>query len=187
MRILTVIRPLAAAAITASALALAACGGDDAAGDNPSANRDKMRDAALDFARCMREHGIDMPDPKPGQGGVQLTVPDGKSQDEVQAADSACRKYLDKVKPQAMSEEQQKEFRDKALAMARCMREHGVDMPDPTFGPNGQATIKIGGGKGASNGMRPDDPRFQKAQEACQKLLPGGGPGGGPSTQESSP
>jgi hypothetical protein len=186
MRFITVIRPLAAAVLTTSALGLAACGGDDPSGESPAARRDEMRDAALDYARCMREHGVDMPDPKAGSGGVQLRLPEGGSREKADAADRACRKYLDKVKPREMSEEQQKEFRDGALAMARCMREHGVDMPDPTFGPNGQATIRMGGGKGR-NGLSPDDPRFKAAQEACQKLAPGGGPDGGPSTQESSP
>jgi hypothetical protein len=186
MRI-TVIRPLAAAVLTASALGLAACGGDDPAGASPSASRDRqMRDAQLQFARCMREHGIDMPDPKPGQGGIQLRVPAGTSPDKVDAADDACRKYMEKFKPPPMSEAQQKEFRDAALANARCMREHGVDIPDPTFGADGTATIKIRKGAGG-NGLSPDDPRFQKAQKACEHLLPFAKGGDGPSTQESKP
>jgi hypothetical protein len=190
MRIITVIRPLAAAVLTTSALGLAACGGDDAAGDSPSASREQqMRDAGLEFAQCMREHGIDMPDPKPGSRGIQLSVKKGTSPDKVDAADKACRKYLEKFKPPAMSEAQQKQFRDAALAQARCMREHGVDMPDPTFGPNGTATIKMSRGPGkGGNGPGPNDPRFKAAQKACEKVGPqmlGGD--GGPSTQESSP
>jgi hypothetical protein len=190
MRSITVIRPLAAAVITTSALALAACGGDDPSGESPAASREQMRDAALQYARCMREHGVDMPDPKPGQAGVQLSLPKGTSEAEVDAADKACRKYLEKVKPQQMSEEQQKEFRDAALAQARCMREHGIDMPDPTFGPNGQATIKLGSKNGSGPRIDPESERFKAAQEACKKLMPrppGGDPDGGPSTQESSP
>ena len=185
MRTIIVMRPLAAAVLTTSALALAACGGEGAAGDDPTASRQQMRDAALAFARCMREHGIDMPDPKPGQAGIQLTLPKGKTPAEADAADKACRKYLDKVKPPQMSEAQQKEFRDRALAMARCMREHGIDMPDPTFGADGSATVRIGSGKGRS-GPDLNSPRFQAAQKACAKLGPRLG-GEGPATQESSP
>ena len=181
MRTITVLRPLTAAVLTTSALALAACGGAGAAGDDPAASRQQMRDAALKFAQCMREHGIDMPDPKPG-GGIQLTLPRGKTPAEADAADKACRKYLDKVKPPQMSEEQQKQFRDAALANARCMREHGIDMPDPTFGADGTASIRIGSGKGRT-GLDPNSPRFEAAQKACAKYMPrlGG------ATQESSP
>jgi hypothetical protein len=189
MRIVTVIRPLAAAVLTTSALGLAACGGDDAAGESPSASREKQaREAGLQYARCMREHGIDMPDPTPGQPGIRLSLPKGASPAKAKAADQACSKYLAKIKSQPMSEEQQKKFRDAALANARCMREHGIDMPDPTFGPNGEATIKMRAQKG-SGGIDPKDPRFEEAQKACEKLLPrpGGDPDGGPSTQESSP
>ena len=52
---------LAAVAATAS---LAACGSDSP--DPASAGNDqaKMRKALLDYSRCMRENGIDMPDPK---------------------------------------------------------------------------------------------------------------------------
>src|SRR3954451_24072992 len=187
MRIITVVRPLAAAVLTTSALGLAACGGDDPAA-SPSASRDQqMRDAALQFAQCMREHGIDMPDPKAGQHGIQLSVPRGTSRDKVDAADKACRKYLEKFKPPAQSAAQQKEFRDAALANARCMREHGIDMPDPTFGADGSASIKLGNGS-KGGGIDPHDPRFEKAQKACAHLMPGiGGADGGPSTEESSP
>jgi len=169
--------------IIASALALTACGGNGAAGDDPSASREQMRDAALAFARCMREHGIDMPDPKTG-GGIQLALPKGTTPAEAQAADKACRKYLDKVKPPEMSEAQQKQFRDAALANARCMREHGIDMPDPTFGADGTATIRIGSGKGRT-GLDPNNPRFQAAQKACAKYMPK--IDGGATTQEPSP
>jgi hypothetical protein len=188
MRFITVIRPLAAAALTMSALGLAACGGDDAAGASPSASRDQqMRDAQLKFARCMREHGIEMPDPKPGQHGMELRVRAGTSPEKVGAADKACRKYMDKFKPPPMSEAQQKRFRDAALANARCMREHGIDIPDPTFGADGTATIKIGKGAGGGR-LDPEDPRFQKAQKACAHLMPQlDGADGGPSTDEASP
>ena len=57
-----------------------------------------------------------------------------------------------------------------ALKYAKCMREHGIDMPDPTFDENGGAQIRIGRG----SGIDPEDPKFQKAQEACRKEAPEG-------------
>ncbi|HYY79712.1 MAG TPA: hypothetical protein VFD04_11080 [Actinomycetes bacterium] len=136
------------------------------------------RQAALDFARCMRQHGVDMPDPKfDAGGGVTQEGPagGGKGPEDptFKAAQQACQHYLrdggqpSKTDPQRFQQ---------ALKFARCMRQHGVDMPDPN--PNGP-TVQTG--NGASNGPKPDDPRFKAAQEACKQYLPGGA--GGPSTQ----
>jgi hypothetical protein len=54
------------------------------------------------------------------------------------------------------------------LAFSECMRSHGVSsFPDP----NSQGQISFG----SSNGINPQSPQFQSAQQACQKLLPNGG------------
>jgi hypothetical protein len=167
MRFATVIRPLLVATLTTSALGLAACGGDDPSADSPTASQ--LRDAQLQFARCMREHGIDMPDPQPGQRGLRMSVPKGTSPDKVDAAQKACQTYMDKVKPPEMSDAEKKEFRDAALANARCMREHGItNFPDPTFGADGGAQIKIQRG----SGIDPDSAKFRAAMEACEKTMP---------------
>jgi hypothetical protein len=65
-----------------------------------------------------------------------------------------------------------KDFKQAALAFARCMRQHGVNVPDPN--PNGGGIV-VKGGPGTLN---PDDPKFKAAQQACQKLLPNDGKGG---------
>jgi hypothetical protein len=182
MRLHILVRPLVAAVLTTSALALVACG-NEPAGAESAADREKaMKDAQIAFARCMREHGIAMDDPKPGQRGIQLAVPDGVSPEKAQAANEACDKHLDKIKPPEMSEEQQKQAKEAALAHSRCMREHGLDFPDPTFGENGEATIQIKKG----DGLDPNDPKFQKAEEECR----GKDPqifGSGPETSEAKP
>lgn len=62
---------------------------------------------------------------------------------------------------------------DPMLAMSKCMRAHGVtNFPDPS----GHG-INIGG-----TGINPRSPAFQKAQQTCFKLMPGGGPQGHPAT-----
>jgi hypothetical protein len=157
---------------------LAACGSDPAA-DPAASTKKQMRDAQLAFAKCMREHGVDMPDPQPGERGFQVVAPNGMSPRKSRDAEQACRKYLDAIKPPELTDAQKKEFQEAALAHARCMREHGIDIPDPTFDSDGRATMKIGKG----SGIRPDAPDFKRAQEACQSKLPGGG---APMT-ESSP
>jgi hypothetical protein len=170
MRILCLLAPALAA------LALAACGGgEDPAPAGDSANRsgpdEKTKQAMLDFARCMRQHGIDTPDPKfDGSGGVMMRshVEEGTTPEQVKAAQQACAKYQKQIKPPAMSKAQQEKFKQQALANARCMRAHGIDMPDPQFGPNGEVRQRIGGK------VEPTDPKFQAAQKACGGGLIGG-------------
>ena len=63
--------PLILAAVAAT-LALGACGGSDDGSGAGSATtaQDKAFDGALKFAKCMRDHGIDMPDPRGRGGGI---------------------------------------------------------------------------------------------------------------------
>jgi len=171
MRFHMLIRPLVVAVLTTSALAVAACGNE--ADPNSEANsRAAARNAALKFAQCMREHGVDMPDP--GSGGRQVfKVGPGEdtTPEEMETAQKACQKYQDKIKPKEMSEEDQQKFREAALANARCMREHGIeDFPDPTFDENGGAQIRID----KRSGVNPESPKFQEAQKACESTMPDG-------------
>jgi hypothetical protein len=66
------------------------------------------------------------------------------------------------------------------------MREHGVDMPDPTANGKGGIFFRSGGGstsgdqpdKVTTNGIDPESPEFQAAQEACGSILGTLGNGG---------
>jgi len=178
---------IAALLLSTSALALTACGGDPSTNGETAGDRERqMQDAALEYARCMRENGVDMPDPQFRQGGMSMRSPKGVSPAKMRTADQACRKILEAVKPPEMSESEQKEFRAAALANARCMREHGIDFPDPTFGPDGGARVKFQRG----SGVDPESAKFKAAQKACEDTLPkppGGGDGEGPSTHEETP
>ena len=51
------------------------------------------------------------------------------------------------------------------LAFSACMREHGVDYPDPDVSGGG-ISIEIGG-PDAAGGIDPSSEKFQAAQEAC--------------------
>jgi hypothetical protein len=157
--------------IAIGSIALAACGGGDSGGGSGSSKAD-IREAVLKHARCMREHGVNVPDPKFGAGGaVQLdSRGDGADKLKVERAEEACRKYLEDVRPPELSPEQEQKFREEALKHARCMREHGIDMPDPTFGEGGEVKMRIEGGPG---GVEPGNPRFDAAQRECAKY---GGP-----------
>jgi hypothetical protein len=145
-------------------------------GDDKKTNPE---DAMLEFARCMREHGVDMPDPDTsgGPGVVKFAAPASGGQridadgTKFQEAHEACQHFMEDARPQNLSPERQQEMQDQALAFSRCMREHGVDMPDPSFGEGGQVMMRIGGGEG----IDPEDPKFQEAQKACGEAF---GPAG---------
>lgn len=162
------------------ALALAACGGgggsggvaslngsngSDANGATTTTGSKDPQEAALEFARCMRQHGVDVPDPSAG-GGIDLNAKPGDSA-KIDRAQKACQQLLENAAPK-LSPEQQSAMQDAALAFARCMRQHGIDIPDPSFGRNGIVIQK----KSKSDvGGNPDDPKFKAAQKACQPIM----------------
>jgi hypothetical protein len=125
--------------------------------------------AALRHARCMREHGVDVPDPTFGPNGRgQLDIPPTPGgRQAIESAENACRRYLEAVRGPEPTPEQQRDFPEAALRQARCMREHGIDMPDPTFSDRG-AQVRL------PKGVGPENPRFQEAQDKCAKYDPKG-------------
>lgn len=62
-----------------------------------------------------------------------------------------------------------------AVAYSACVRAHGVpNFPDPKVSVHGNGvSVAIGINPSISG-----NPHFKSAQQACSKLLPGGGPGG---------
>jgi hypothetical protein len=58
------------------------------------------------------------------------------------------------------------------LEFAQCMREHGIDMPDPQQG--GGIRIQRNSDGNVTNGegvIDPESPEFQAAEEACRPIL----------------
>jgi hypothetical protein len=179
-----------------AALALGACGSsnDNGGAGSGQSSGDKAFQGALKYAKCMRDHGIDMPDPqRVGSGGIKQTMKAGAniSNAKMQAAQKDCQKYMSTGGGRTLSAGERAKVQNAMLDYAKCMRAHGVDMPDPKFsGSGGGVTFQLGGpgGKkgGSTGGPNPESPVFKKADEACHgKLadLAKGGPDGGPSTQ----
>jgi hypothetical protein len=174
--------PLLLAAVGA-ALALGACGSSDDGGKPASsANRqDTAFEGALKFSKCMREHGIDMPDPqRVGKGGIKLSGGKVNFNDpKMKSAQSACQKYMQIGGGETIDPARRAKLQETALKYARCMRGQGVNMPDPKLSGNGGLTFQAGPGpKSNSNssgrtglGVSPDSPKFQAADKACNHLL----------------
>ena len=147
-------------AVLALALALTACGvgGADVAPPTSSAVM-SQEERSRDFAKCMRDNGIDLPDPEPGgnpglYGKVDRTDPD------FDRARRACREHLpgggdlSKLDPKSL---------DQLRAFAQCMRDNGIDLPDPD--PDGGELTGLAG-------IDRDAPAFRAALDTCRDQLP---------------
>jgi hypothetical protein len=126
----------------------------------------------------MRSHGIsDFPDPN-AQGEVQLNATPGSdlAPDSAQfkAANNACKSLL----PSPPSPAQQRKDFAQALKFSKCMRSHGIPMPDPQPPGTGPQTQSHSAGQGdGGQNIDPDSPQFKSAQQACQSLMPKGAGG----------
>src|SRR5262245_19335389 len=130
------------AALAVLPFVLTACGtaGDDdgiasAAGPSGSPGAAARPSAsaspdALKFAQCMREHGVDVADPAPGSDRIQIRINGKPDEGKMQSAQQACKQYSPIGNGPAAIDPA---FQDAVLKYTKCMRDHGVDMPDPKF------------------------------------------------------
>jgi hypothetical protein len=146
--------------------------------------------ARLNFAKCLRAHGVNVPDPSAnggpagGAGGAGAGAGAGgfralRSSPNFQAASTACAKYRSKAFGTGNFSPAQRAAAQQALVkFAECMRSHSIDIPDPS--------TSGGGGFGIFRSI-PSSERnsalFKSALQACSTTLPRfgrGGAGGGP-------
>jgi hypothetical protein len=92
--------------------------------------------AVLDLVACLRDNGLDIPDPQFGPDGPTFADPsvllsiDLRSDTFINAMD-ACDEFLAALQPE-VDPEQQAEQIEQQLQLAECMRREGVeDFPDP--------------------------------------------------------
>ena len=122
------------------------------------------------YSACMRKHGLpNYPDPN-AQGVI--TINSGMGIDPgspaFRSAQQTCSKLLPnggQPTPAQIAQQQQQ-----LLAFSACMRAHGIkDFPDPS---NGGLRISVRPG----SDLDPNNPMFQRAQQACRKYMPFKGP-----------
>lgn len=147
---------------------LAGCGSDAAgstsgSGSASPADTDRQ-ERMLKFTECLRQHGLDVPDPdSEGRFAIPFGGGSGIGPDQnIREAMEACQELaplgggnLDELRNDPA-------FQDAQLRFAECMREHGVDVPDPD--ENGGGGFMIDGS---------DVPRetLRAAGEACDPIL----------------
>jgi hypothetical protein len=148
----------------------------------------------LTWVQCMRKNGVNLPDPTVDANG-NLTLrgpgggPDGPRGGDGQTAQSGQggasttdaprpdRAAFDKARqacgtpPQGafggFNRSNDPAFQDAALKFAQCMRDHGVDVPDPNF--NSTNGPPAGGPFGS---LDRNDPKVSAAFDACRSILP---------------
>jgi hypothetical protein len=169
-------------------VSLATASPSDGASAAPSESVDPEV-AIADFEACMKEHGVDVHIAVAGQPGDgpmtgEFRAPanageaqpnggnpgDGPDQQALEEADQACRHLLPSGMMGDPDATMDPEMADKLLDFSKCMRDHGIDFPDPQF-DGGGVRMQM------DEGMDPSSQAFKDAQEACGDLLPGGGPG----------
>jgi hypothetical protein len=141
---------------------LVACGGggsSSAGGSGAAAGSEE--EAALEFTECLRAHGVEVEDPKPGQKNIELP---GMGDLTSKKALAACNGKLGTA-GQELSSGEQEDFKEGALALAQCLREQGIDMGDPEFLGPGKFHLDIAG-------IDTESPAFKAAQEVCAGKLP---------------
>jgi hypothetical protein len=145
-------------------VAAAEGGSPDATASPGEAPASDPADRQLQFTRCMRDQGIDVPDPDPNGGfGGRGSLGD-VDPEQFRKALEACRQYAGGADGQAGPSEADKQ---KMLDYIRCLRGEGVDIadPDPETGrPQAGDLQKF---------LRPDA-EMKAAQRACEEHRPEG-------------
>lgn len=142
-------RTMVVAAVGA-ALLLAGCGQAQDTGkvaslnsSNPATSSGEPKKGGFEFddlrkyTKCLRDHGLDVPDPDPNGGRIKL-APDNPDDPKAKAALEACKSLVPEGgSPPPMDAAEQ----DKWHKKAQCMRDHGVHMDDP----QPDKSLQIGG------------------------------------------
>jgi hypothetical protein len=163
---------LVAVSATAQVATLSTPDPDAAATEAPTEAIDG-EEAILEFVSCLRNNGLDIPDPQFGPEGVRFTDPavmaglDFMSRDFLDAME-ACQHLLEALQPE-VDPEQQAEQNEQLLAFAECMRREGIDFPDPD--PVRGLTISSMRGADGELVIDPFDGDFQDAMRVCQEDL----------------
>ncbi|MEU8138935.1 hypothetical protein [Streptodolium elevatio] len=166
-------RALLAALPVAAALLVGACSSDDGKGSEQAAQSPAGAAAGLSddernvkYAECLRENGLDVADPPPGQN-VQLQIDRSKTDKAMVAeAQENCRPFS----PPQSGAGSGGQDNASGQQFAACMRENGVEeFPDPD--PN-QRGVRM-------SAEVQQDPDFQSAVATCQPIFSGGQGGQG--------
>ncbi|MFJ4780837.1 hypothetical protein [Streptomyces sp. NPDC088762] len=125
--------------------------GGSGGGNGPSA---QQIDDALKLRKCLRDKGIDAPDPEPGKDPRGLTMGADVDQAKLQEAMKACGAQ-GPGGGNGLTQEQ----KDQALKTAQCLRTNGVNVKDPDFSGNTMTAMEVPPGQ---------EKAFEEAMKKCE-------------------
>ena len=99
-----------------------------------------FEEGVLDFAQCMREEGINFPDPTFDiDGNPQFDNLEIENEEEFESAFENCEDILRNALPEQfdLDPEVEAALVDASLEFSQCMRDQGIDFPDPKPGEFG--------------------------------------------------
>jgi hypothetical protein len=155
---------MAAVGLTTLALFTTACSAkpDGEKKPNDVSGENKKADQAREHRKCLREHGLDVPEPKPEEEGQGVGVDgNGMSKEKLEKAMKACQS---KAGGSGAGEEMSQADKDKAVKYARCMRKNGFNLPDPKFDDGSTEAMPALRGEQLK--------KFEKANKACASVQP---------------
>tara|TARA_B100001121_G_scaffold295220_1_gene299484 strand:- start:106 stop:606 length:501 start_codon:yes stop_codon:yes gene_type:complete len=99
-----------------------------------------FEEGVLEFAQCMREEGINFPDPTFDiDGNPQFDNLEIENEEEFENAFENCEDILRNALPEQfdLDPEVEAALVDASLEFSQCMRDQGIDFPDPKPGEFG--------------------------------------------------
>lgn len=164
--------PFAVAVALAACALVAACGGSSggpsAAAKEHAAQTDAETKLA-EYARCLREHGVEAQATSHPGGGPALAVGPTTSAGGpvvMEVAQQACARYrAEEAGTGNPSPQQRVQEEERGLRFGKCMREHGIKAEERVSGNS--VRMLVGGRQ-----PNAESPAFQRAMSVC------GGPKG---------
>ena len=146
-------------------------------GGEPTLSTEEEAEAAmLDFTQCMREQGVDIGDPTMDANGNLQMPPiefETSSEDDIEtgmaemdAVFAECDQHLEGAVMGSPDPGANVEFEDAFVEYAGCIRDQGIDMPDPEFSSGG-GMIDLG------RGTPGDQDEFEAGLKECEPILAG--------------
>lgn len=158
------------AALPAVALfcALTACGSGGSGGGGPESagpTGTSQDDALAQYAQCMRDNGMQLPDPRPDDPGSMYEGVD-KDSPAFHTANKVCGSILQGIVEDRKRQngEDVEDQQDELLVLAKCLREQGVDVRDPIAGAD----------KPFGDSLDRTNPAVAEAIRKCSDTAPSG-------------
>jgi hypothetical protein len=171
-------RPQLALVATAAVIALACTRiGADAGRASPAPSTERVYEASLAYAECMRAHGVPQPDPD-RSGDIHLTVPEERAmrrvgRAKVRAADKICfalhLKGVVSTKP--LSPWAQARAIDVLKQLAACLRGYGYVEGKPVVRNMSEGRAFFGFASGPRPRDTKDRQRMMSAQHICENRV----------------